>query len=76
VRVAVRAQINAHSHEEPENSSLNLLDEVWTAFCARWFDAPIAILAVVVLLMWFEGLDVVSELSLVWQLQGPIISGI
>jgi len=76
VRVAVRAQIGAVQSRIAEESNTNVLDEIWTLFSRRWFDVPIALLIAATFFMCWEGLIVVKELSFVWQLQGPVLSGI
>ena len=73
VRVAVRAQISAM---RPSSAETGLLDEVLALFGQRWLRAGFAVLAAGAFWSCRDGFDVVHELAALWQLQGPVISGI
>lgn len=73
VRVAVRAQINAM---RPSSAETGLLDDVLTLFGQRWLRAGFAVLAAGAFWSCRDGFDILHELAVLSQLQGPVISGI
>jgi len=73
VRVAVRAQISAM---KPSAAETGLFDDVLALFGQRWLQAGFAVLAAGGFWACRLGFDIVHELAVLSQLQGPIINGI
>lgn len=73
VRVAVRAQISAM---HPSSAGTGLLDDVLALFGQRWLRAGFAVLAAGAFWSCRDGLDILHELAVLSQLQGPVIQGI
>ncbi|MFM7604230.1 MAG: hypothetical protein ACKO8Z_03400 [Prosthecobacter sp.] len=73
VRVAARAQIITM---KPSMAETSLFDEVLAVFSQRWLQAGIAVLASGTFWACRIGFDVMHELAVLSQLQGPIINGI
>jgi hypothetical protein len=73
VRIAVRAQISAVM---PMEVKAGIFDDVLALFSQRWLQAGVAVLAAGTFWACRIGFDVIHELAVLSQLQGPIINGI
>ena len=73
VRAAVRAQIRA---VKPLQVETGLFDDLLALFSQRWMQAGFAVLAVGAFWACRIGFDVIHELAVLSQLQGPVINGI
>lgn len=73
VRLAVRAEISA---AQSRRQTASLWDDVLDLFRSRWLQTGFAALALAAFLACHQGLDAVTEMAWIWQLQGPVLAGI
>ncbi len=73
LRAAIRAEITSSPAPPPAAS---LFDDVLSLFHSRWLQTSFAALALAAVLACRESMDVVNELAWIWQLQGPVVTGI
>lgn len=75
LRAAIRAEISA-SPARAAASTPGSLDVLISLFQMRTLQVGLAALAVLAILSCRESLDLINELTFIWHLQGPAISGI
>ncbi|HBJ82507.1 MAG TPA: hypothetical protein DDZ88_01250 [Verrucomicrobiales bacterium] len=73
LRAAIRAEITS---EPAIMSQPSLVDDLAGLIRLPWLQAGLAAFVVIAYLSCRDGLDVVNELAFIWQLQGPVLSGI
>lgn len=75
LRAAIRAEITA-SPARDTGTAPGPLDDLISLFQMRVMQVGLAALAAIAFLSCRESLDVINELTFIWHLQGPVISGI
>jgi len=73
LRAAIRAEITASPVQPPVAS---LFDDVFSLCRSRWLQTSLACLTVAAVLACRESFDIANEIAWIWQLHGPVLTGI